>query len=358
MRSNDLSRAFLKKSNARPLYGLMWEPMIEPAEDACGNTGHTGMQIKPQDVCAKAMVGTAAQICRHLNELETDLPFAFQACNGNQWLEAILHCKIVQAKNAVWAKPPHGAALDTFLREPPDGEWAQKLLECHCAMSEWAGGVRFCAVPLLHGPLDALVAYLGVETVGYAFYDEPNRLRQCLEKATDVYISVAKMLIASQSPVMGGYASRMHIFTELPSVTMQNDASYMTSPALFDAFLLPLERRIVAELPCTVYHMHNTSLHLWERIAGLGCAAVQVSVDPNGPPLAEQVAIYRKMQQSVPLMLSCWSTAQMDELAMRLRPEGLCLTLIPALQESRPGADGGFRGMEAWNAYCRARTGG
>ena len=345
---------YINKKIKRPLYGAMWEPMIEPPKVIL-NKYKTGTLISADEFSPQIMIETAELIRPKADILQTDLPFAYQACCGSQWLEAILGCPIMVAENAIWAGHPQGSSLERFLKQPICNEWLDKLLECHAALCEWADGERFCSVPVLHGPLDILVAYVGAENIGFSFYDQPELLKSCLEKAADVFISVTKMLFKNLQAVDGGYAGRMHFLTEEKCVTMQNDASYLCSPQVFEQFILPIEKAIVSELDCVLYHMHNTSLHLWGHISEVGYKGIQVSVDPNGGPMEEQIKIYNSMQKQAPLMLSCWDMSQIDMMADALAPEGLCLTFIPSPEQSQILNTGAFREFDEWNEYYMSR---
>lgn len=350
--SNYINYIHLK--NKKPLLGAMWEPMIEPSNEILSKY-KTGTVISADEFSPQIMIKTAEFIRNKADSLKSDLPFAYQACCGSQWLEAILGCPVMTADNAIWAAHPIDSSLKQFLEQPICNEWLDKLLECHSVLCEWTGEDRFCSVPVLHGPLDILVAYMGAEKLGFTFYDEPELLRECLEKAADAFIKVTKALFGHMQAVKGGFAGRMHFFTQEKCVTMQNDASYLCSPINFEKFILPVEQRIVSELQCVLYHMHNTSLHLWEQISGVGYKGIQVSVDPNGGPIEEQIEIYGIMQKITPIILSCWSMEQMDMLADAIASEGLCLTFIPSPEQSQITDTGAFKEFDEWNEYYTRR---
>lgn len=345
---------FINSKNKRPLLGAMWEPMIEPPKKILSKY-KTGAEITADEFSSQLMIKTAEFIERKAHMLQSDLPFAYQACCGCQWLEAILGCPIVTADNAIWAGHPQDSSLEMFLEQPISNQWMDKLLECHSALCEWTGDEKFCSVPVLHGPLDILVAYIGAERVGLAFYDEPVQLKECLEKAADVFILITKLLFKHMRAIDGGYAGRMHFFTQDKCTTMQNDASYLCSPANFEKFIMPVEQRIVSELSCVLYHMHNTSLHLWKHISKVGYKGIQVSVDPNGGPMEKQIEIFSNMQKCAPLMLSCWHMDQINMLADVLAPEGLCLTFIPSPEQTQITNTGAFKEFDKWNKYYTRR---
>ena len=341
---------FLEKKNERPVYAPMWEPMMVPAIHMPG-AGIVGREIPPSDVQPEHIIENAELAAKNLDDLYADMPIAFQAGCGHQWMEAICGCKILSANDSLWAKELPNPSLEAFLNIEPNEAWIEKLLECHKAMVEWVTGRYFCAVPVLHGPLDILVGCLGGMEVACAFYEEPELLEEALKKATELYISVSDRLVRMLRQEEGGYVGRMNIYTQKPCITLQNDATYMTSPEIFRRVLQPLEKQVVGSIPNVVYHMHNTSLHLWEAMTETGLSVVQISVDPNGPDLEKQIGIYEQMKKRVPLVLACWSYETLEIMRKRLTPQGLALTYVPSASNVQLDEKGRFGGFEEWNQH-------
>lgn len=239
-----LYRDFLAKKNSRPLFSCMWEPMINPStEIASMATGEKTLQA--EDVQSKHILDIANIVLKTLAQIKGDLPFALQASGGHQWLEAICGCKIMASNGQIWASHPDKNSLDDFLDASLCAAWEEILLKCHADMVSFAQGRCFAAVPILHGPIDILSAFVGTENLAYAIYDEPEKLTQALNKAGDVFCSVARKLTDALVPYRDGYCGRMYLYTEKACATLQDDNSYMTSPAAFEEFLEPIERRII-----------------------------------------------------------------------------------------------------------------
>jgi hypothetical protein len=343
----ELYKDFLARKNNRPLFACMWEPMINPSREIVSRAT-TDKVLHAEDVQGKHILDIAHTVNKTLMELKGDLPIAMQASGGHQWLEAICGCSIMASDGQIWASHPEHNTLDDFLNAPLSTVWEEKLLQCHSEIIRFAQGRCFAAVPILHGPIDILSAFVGTENLAYAIYDEPDKLKQALKKAGDVFISIAKELTDALIPFMGGYCGRMYLYTERACATLQDDNSYMTSPAVFKEFLEPIERLIIETLPCTVYHMHNSSLHLGKIVAEYGMATIQMSVDPNGPPMDEQIAVYEDMKQETPLVLSCWNLDDMELFRQKLTPQGLALTFIPQPDGCQLNERGSFDDMPLW----------
>lgn len=347
MFNQKLYRDFLEKKNSRPLFSCMWEPMLNPSADIAGCV-KSDKVLQAENVQPKHILDIANTVLKVLAQLKGDLPCTVHASGGHQWLEAVCGCRIMASDGQIWASQPEKNSLDDFLGAPVNEDWEDKLLQCHSEIVHFAQGRCFASVPVLHGPMDILSAFAGTEDLSYAVYDEPEKLTQALNKAGDVYCRIAGKLANMLLPYMGGYCGRMYVYTQKACATLQDDSSYLTSPELFKGLLEPVERRIVESLPCTVYHMHNSSLHLGTVIAGYGMAAVQMSVDPNGPPMEIQIRTYEDMKRRTPLVLSCWSLEDMELLRKKLTPQGLALTYIPFPDGCQINNSGAFDDMPMW----------
>ena len=343
----NLYKAFLDKKNARPLYSCMWEPMINPSA-AIISRASSDSHLSAFDVFPEDILSIADVVMDTMSKIKGDLPFAVQASGGHQWLEAICGCRIKASNDQIWASPPEKNTLDDFISAPLNTDWEKALLQCHKAMIGHAKNRCFTAVPVLHGPIDILCSFVGTMELAYTVIEEPEKLEIALKKAGHVFLDVSKKLIEMLEEYHGGYCSRMFVYTYKPCATLQNDGSYLTSPQAFKDLLEPVERNIVNNLPCTVYHMHNSSLHLAEIIADYDIPAIQISVDTNGPPMDKQIAVYEKIKQKTPILLSCWSITDMELLRQNLSPQGLALNYISAPDGCQINSAGSFDDFDLW----------
>lgn len=347
MFNRDLYLDFLAKKNKRPLFSCMWEPMINPSDEIIKLARENNL-IHPEDVQPLHILNIARSVLKTLLDLKGDLPVALQASGGHQWLEAICGCKIMASNGQIWASNNGENTLDGFLNLPVSVEWEEKLISCHEEIVQFSKGICFAALPVLHGPIDILSAYLGTENLAYAFYDEPDKLKRAIKKAGDVFIRVGKKLVNALIPHEKGYCGRMYIYTKKPCITLQNDNSYLASPEMFKEYLEPVEQSIIKSFPSTVYHMHNTSLHLGNIVADYKMDAIQMSVDPGGIPLEKQIDVFEQMREKTPLILSCWSFEDMEFLRSNLTPQGLALTYIPEPDGCTINKDGAFDEFGLW----------
>jgi len=339
--------SFLAKENTRPLLGCMWEPMINPTAEIASGASDDGI-LHAFDVQPKDILAIAEKVMETLLRLKGDFPVVIHASGGHQWLEAICGCRILASKEQIWASLPQKHTLDDFLNTALDKDWENKLIQSHKMIVDYSSGLCFAAVPVLHGPIDIISAYMGTMELALAIIEEPEKLKLTLRKAGDAFLDISKKLIGFLKPFNGGYCGRMYTYTKKANATLQNDASFLTSPDVFNELLEPIDRKIMKSLPNAVYHMHNSSLHLASIIADYGMPVMQLSVDINGPAIDKQIKTYEKIKQKTPLVLSCWSLKDMELLRKNLTPQGLALTYIPAPDGCRINDSGSFDDFDLW----------
>ena len=130
----------------------------------------------------------------------------------------------------------------------------------------------------------------------------------------------------------------MHVWTPKPSATTQNDATYLVSPGNYEQFVLPFERQMSKSVTCLVYHCHNTSTHILPSVACISeLMAIQMTVDPNGPPWENQRQAIAQLQENKPVVLSFWSISDADRAIKELNPRGLAITLNVKVKDEDPG---------------------
>ncbi|NLY18193.1 MAG: hypothetical protein GX045_04425, partial [Clostridiaceae bacterium] len=323
-----LCEDFLCGKNKRPLFGVMWEPMLLPPESI--NAAGEKKKLTPDDIDEAELSAMALNLLEASHALRQDIPFAAQAGGGLQWMEAICGCEIIADNGQIWAQSSNEKHLEQLISGDISESWMNKLFACTKRLSEDLGNEWFNSVPVLHGPLDILYAIMGGEEIVYCMYDDPELFKKAVFAAASVFLRVSQKLASMLNPVSGGYCSRMHIYTKKPCVTLQNDATYLTSPKLYKEFILQPEMNIAAGLPQTVYHAHNSSFHVLEEIAKNNSTVLQITVDINGPPIKDQIELYKRVKEKLPIVLSCWNFNDLERFMEELTPECLSLTFIPA----------------------------
>ena len=246
------------------------------------------------------------------------------------WLEAIAGCRVIPEpiSDSIWSFEPEAP-----LREPrhiePDLDWLDALVRQVERLSEDDGLPCPTGQTVLRGPGDLAEAMLGAEVLGVAMADEADWLGEFLGACTDLFIRVARAQLDRIKPVWGGYFNFFGFWSPEPCVRVQEDVQAILSPAQYRRWLRPCLERIVVQFPYSMFHIHSGSLRMVEEVTTVrGLSALEVAVDepPYAPPVTEQVDVYQRVQDRLPLLIEGqMSPAELDVLASGLKPEGLAL---------------------------------
>lgn len=328
---------FLYKENVdRPLLGAMWEPSIWPMASYVKRIDRS-KPAQASEISADEMCDACDEIMLLADMIDQDFFHAVQASFNYPWLAASLGCKVKISSDTIWSESS-GATLNRIasLQNDIESPWLDKMFECHEKLISHAGDRYPVAVPMIDGPLDLLVSIIGPEQVAMATYDHPQLLLDTMDRLTHFWSRVTKQLVQRTPSFADGYVSRMHIWTQKPSTTVMNDATWMMSPENYEKFVYPFEKRMIQAVPCGVYHGHNTSTQIFDFLAQTDLKAVQITIDTNGPDWEVQRRKIAHLQDHIPVVLSCWNIADAERARRELSPRGLALTIVIATMNNTP----------------------
>jgi len=129
--------------------------------------------------------------------------------------------------------------------------------------------------PDLQGPLDACELLWGSD-IFYALYDSPEMLHQLLALVTDTY---AAFMRAWQEivPPAGQHATHWG-FLHAGRIMLRDDSATNLSPAMFEEFARPYDRRLLNEFGGGAVHFCGRGDHFVEALSGIaGLHAVHAS---------------------------------------------------------------------------------
>jgi len=270
------------------------------------------------------------------------------------WLPAIAGCtlEVSPVARTVWARP----ALDKnwYKKEnldiPINKKWLDKLLDFTRYLVNHSGSKYVVTQDLIaRGPGDLLAGILGSQNMLFAMYDYPKKIKQLLSRLTDIYIEWAQAQFDLIPKFHGGYCNQYGIWAPGTSTRFQEDLAVNLSPQLFEEFLLPCHKRIVATFDYHVLHTHSgfSKLAEWAlKIENL--RAIEVSIDPNGPNIEELIPVWQNIQKKKPLILSgVLSQKQLNSITSKLSPRGLMLD-VEIVKEDQ---------VELFDFFCRENGG-
>ena len=246
------------------------------------------------------------------------------------WLEAIAGCRVIPepVSDSIWSDEP-----DLPLQEPrhiePNPGWLGALTRQTERLS--ADDALPCPTgqTVLRGPGDVAEAMLGAGVLCLAIADEADWLEEFFAACTDLFIRAARAQLDRIKPVWGGYFNFFGFWSPEPCVRVQEDVQAILSPEQYRRWLRPCLERIVAQFPYSMFHIHSGSLKMVDEVITVpGLSALEVAVDepPYAPAVTEQVDIFRRIQDRLPLFIEGqMSPTELDVLADGLKPEGLAL---------------------------------
>jgi len=316
----------------RPLFGLFWEPDI-PAFPALIERVGVGSELFPEQIDPQEVLPFIERWYQRHAQLDADTFQRFCPAFGIPWVEAIAGCRVVVTPDSLWAQP----FLKSYADRPqkrfdPDNPWMRKLIEFTRVLVELSNGRFPVALPQMRGPLDTLAALRTPERMCLDFYDDPDSVHQILGELSQLYIEINDAVLEVIPPFQGGYATRMHLWGPGHAITPQNDVSTLTSPAIYERFVLPWDRKIIARFPYQSFHLHATEYHIIDLLLTIDeLTAIQVTLEhtQGGPSLEVMLPILKRVLEHKPLILVALDFESAERCLQELSSEGLCLMIFP-----------------------------
>ena len=182
-------------------------------------------------------------------------------------------------------------------------------------------------------------ALLGGEALCLAMMDEAEWLGPLLHSCTDIIIRAARCQLDVIPPLWGGYFNVFGFHSPAPCVRVQEDVQRILTPPLYRRWLRPCLARIVAAFPFSMFHIHSGSLNMVDEVISVpGLDALEVAVDepPYAAPVTDQIDLFRRIQDRVPLFIQGRMTrAEVDALTGGLSPRGLGIRASSWVRDGR-----------------------
>lgn len=336
----------------RPLFGLCWEPDIPPFPALIERVG-VGSELFPEQIDPQEVLPSIERWYQRHAQLAADTFQRFCPAFGIPWVEAIAGCRVIVNPDSLWAEP----ILESYADRPPirfdpDNPWMRKLIEFTRVLVEFSNGRFPVALPQMRGPLDTLAALRTSERMCLDFYDDPEGVNQTLGELSQLYIEINDAVLEVIPPFHGGYVTRMHLWASGRAITPQNDNSTLISPAMYERFVLPWDRKIIAHFPYQSFHLHGSEYHIIDTLLTIEeLTAIQVTLEHTlgGPSLEVMLPAMKRILDHKPLILVALDFETAEQCLQELPAAGLCLMMLP---DSTPGDFG--REYDDWlELHCR-----
>ncbi len=247
------------------------------------------------------------------------------------WLEAWCGCPVQFASGAL-APHPICDSVEALASAPLPArdEWFTCLRQQLELLASSAPPDCWTSPTILRGPSDVLAALRGLTNFFCDLHDAPEvlaqaagRIHQLLLRAIDQHFSVVK-------PKYGGYGHIFGYWAPAPTIALQEDALGLCHPNLYRDLFMNYTADAVRHLgACVVFHLHSTGFHHFRHVLRIpGLAGLQMTIEANGPPLADLLPVFREiLEQSRLLLFLDHRFEELPAVLPHLPREGLYLAI-------------------------------
>ncbi|MFB3825754.1 MAG: hypothetical protein ACE15B_03260 [Bryobacteraceae bacterium] len=295
-------RVFWKRERGRPPVGVaparVWSPVgflrapFPRAELAPGEVGRALARTEYED----AFAGRAVRS-------DDFMPYV-AAWRAVPWLEAICGCPVRYSSGSL--APGHFVASAAELeRAPLSREWLARL---RAETAELAAAVPeecFLSTTILRGCSDVLAAMRGIDGFCLDLYDDPAPLAAAAARINRLHLDVLDMHFSLVPPKLGGYGHIFGYWAPGPTTVIQEDMMGLCAPRVYRELFLEHNAAIVEHLgPHVLFHLHSTGYRHYRDVLEIpGLAGLEITVEANGPRLADMLPCLRETLERSRLIL-------------------------------------------------------
>ncbi len=293
-----------KKSNGRPPIGIVNTDIYLPVKYL--RHPFSRQYVEPADVRSDTVM-TDYEFAFGERAVNCDdwIPFA-APWRAIPWLEAWCGCPVRFSSGSL-APESICDSVEALaaLRLPAQEQWFRCLRQQTELLVRSAPADCWISPTILRGPSDVLAALRGLTNFLCDLRDAPEvvgqtagRIHQLLLKAIDEHFSLVK-------PKHGGYGHIFGYWAPAPTIALQEDTLGLCHPNVYRDSFAHYTAEAVRHLgPCVVFHLHSTGFqHLRHVLRTPGLGGVQMTIEANGPSLADLLPVFREILGQSRLLL-------------------------------------------------------
>ena len=258
--------------------------------------------------------------------LDDWMPYA-AAWRAVPWLEAICGCPVRHSSGSLAPGPcvdGPGGWRDAPIPAAP--EWLDRLAGLTAELVAGAPADCWVAPTILRGVSDVLGAMRGLSEFFLDLHDDPEALEQAAARINRLHRDVLDRHFSLVPPKLGGYGHIFGYWAPGPTTVIQEDAVGMCAPSVYRQRFMEYSAEMVRHMgDYVLFHLHSTGYRHYRHVLELpGIAGLEITVESNGPPLADMAADLRAILERTRLilMVDAWYE-QLPAVLRQLPKDGL-----------------------------------
>lgn len=320
----DLHRLWWARANPRPLVGV-FAPVDVP---------YHGLDL---DVPPSAIAERKRRNAEALAAVPGDKLAVASVNFSTAFVPALAGAGFAHDAHTSWALPSAERIQEVRVRpfDPGHALFQAYLARLEPLLATWSWDTFLPGLADYLGPMDILAGLLGPEALALAMLDDPAAVRR---HALDAARFLRDMLdyelrLHRQAGLTEGCTDVFSTYLPGRGVRYSEDVSALVGEEHFRDVFLEADAAWIAGLDSVFLHTHSAALACLPAVLDMpGLGAVEISNDPNGPPLHALIEAGRRVQAAgKPLQVSNWehplTDAEIRQLMAGLAPAGLCVTL-------------------------------
>jgi len=289
--------------------------------------------LKPDMICPEDFFSDYDRLISQFGLVKDDIIRAIAPLPPFPWLEAMLGVPMQVGDESIWVREGgfDYANMDR-LDFSPQNPWRRKYLEFVAVLYERYRGKAPVGQPILRGVSDLVASLRGSQQMIFDLYDYPDLFQKLAANCTRFIIE----LVEEQHQITGFFAGGTmieHFSLWAPGkiIRMQEDASALFSPNLYNKLLLNEDRKQAMAFPYSLIHLHASSLHLLSHIVEIPeLKCIQINKDVGGTEIESEIPYFKLVQDRGKTLLvrGKLTLDDLEILRRNLSPRGLYLQIV------------------------------